>query len=190
MLELMTPPATTPVSLEDVKDHLRIDGDHEDAKLTSFIEAATLRLDGADGFLGRALITQTWRLYLKAWPQHTIGVPLPPCQAVEEVGYVDPGGVEQTMVGSTDFFVVGPSEGTQVVRAGEWPTTRDLPYSAWMTFRAGYGEPADVPAPIREAILSTVGAMYEHREAVVTGTIVNELAALNVPISYRARWFS
>jgi uncharacterized phiE125 gp8 family phage protein len=52
------------------------------------------------------------------------------------------------------------------VRGKTWPATEAREDAITATFRCGYGDAAaDVPASIRQAIILTVGHLYEHREA-------------------------
>ena len=65
-LRLVTAPAQEPVTLAEAKERLRITGDSFDADLHSLLRAARQEIDGSSGWLGRALITQTWDLVLDA----------------------------------------------------------------------------------------------------------------------------
>lgn len=171
MLTIVTPPADI-VTLADAKAHLRVTGALDDALISGFIKAATQRLDGRDGFLGRALGTQTWKLTLDQFLP-TISIPLPPCQSITEIKYVDPVGDLQTMQ-SIDYQVsgLGGSE-PAIIRPAfgkTWPSTMRIAEVISITFVAGYGLAASVPEPIRNAILMHVGHLYEHRESVTLGT--------------------
>ena len=64
-LALISPPAVEPVTLADMKAHLRVTHDSEDAMIASLIKAAREELEQAAGL---ALISQGWRLYLDCWP--------------------------------------------------------------------------------------------------------------------------
>jgi hypothetical protein len=56
-------PALNPVSLDEAKDHVgAAEFDDDDRKLEGYIDAAVAYLDGYSGILGRALITQTWKV--------------------------------------------------------------------------------------------------------------------------------
>ncbi|NDA93971.1 MAG: hypothetical protein EBX90_11955, partial [Betaproteobacteria bacterium] len=59
------PPATEPLSLEEVKEHLRIDSSAEDALLQMYIEAAR---KVCEHNTARALITQTWETTFDRFP--------------------------------------------------------------------------------------------------------------------------
>jgi uncharacterized phiE125 gp8 family phage protein len=57
---LVTAPTVAPVSLLDMKDHLRVTDDAQDAVILALIGAAVGHLDGFSGVLGRAIMPQTW----------------------------------------------------------------------------------------------------------------------------------
>lgn len=58
----VTPPTASVVSLEDMKEHLRVSHDDEDFLIQSLTDAAVSWLDGWDGALGRCIMPQTWRI--------------------------------------------------------------------------------------------------------------------------------
>jgi uncharacterized phiE125 gp8 family phage protein len=169
----ITPPATLPVSVEELKSHSNIDNALHDARIADFLRTATAKLDGRDGLLGRALITQTWRLTLDCFPP-AIALPLPPCQAVMQVSYLDAAGAPQTLApGDYQVFGIGGSDPAQILPdfGGAFPATRRWPESVVVEFRAGYGDAAgDVPEPLRTAIKMHAAHLYEHRESVAFGT--------------------
>ena len=158
-----------PVTLAEVKAHLHIEDDDQDVLLETYMEAATARLDGRDGLIGKALITQSWAMKLDGFPPKCIMLPLPPLQSVDEITYLDPYGDEQTLqsvittgIGDGNPAKIYPAQGQS------WPITADLPECVTVTFTAGFGsEPEDVPAALRHAILMDVAHLYENREAVI-----------------------
>lgn len=188
MLTLVTAPAAIAVSFEEAVNHLRID---EMEKLVeNLIAVATKHLDGRDGWLGRALVTQTWDLTLDAFPD-CIRVPLPPLQQVTSITYVDSNGASQTL--AAENYTVSPREPALIYPAygTSWPSTRCQRDAVTVRFTAGYGDAAsDVPLPIRHALLLIIGHFYEHREAVMIGAAPMELPlavdALLYP--YRINW--
>lgn len=202
----ITAPTTPVLSLDEVKEHLRIDGcgspvdTTEDALLTMLIAIATNELDGANGWLGRALINQTWLLTLDGfpptvrndwwrgnWTGDRIFLPLtseqysgasPAPAPVTSVTYLDPDGVTVTLVDGTDYEVVTDHDPIyiQPIYGNAWPSTR----CAWGTVRViyecGYGAAgSDVPAVIRNYMLVRIGQLYEFRELVLAGTIIAEV---------------
>ena len=65
-LILTGPPAAEPVTLADAKAWLRLDGDHEDELRPASLVASAR--EQVERLTGLALIDQTWRLSLDAWP--------------------------------------------------------------------------------------------------------------------------
>lgn len=167
-LALITAPAETPISIEEAKDHLRDVPDADDDQVTAMIAAATAGLDGRSGSLGRALCTQTWQTFLDRFPcdSEDILLPLPPLRSVTSVTYVDSNGDIQTLA-TTVYGVDTSSEPAAIfLKYGQsWPATRRERKAITIQFEAGYGAAADVPAPIKSAILLMVGDLYANREA-------------------------
>lgn len=64
-LTLVTPPAVEPVSLDDLKNHLKVDCDDDDALIATLGKAARRYVESAKK---QSLVTQTWRLYLDSFP--------------------------------------------------------------------------------------------------------------------------
>ena len=174
LLQLQAP-AGAPVSVEDAKLHLRIDGDAENVTIERLVKAAT---SNAERLTNRAFITQRWALTLDRFPggNQPIKIPLPPLKSVEAIKYFDSADAEQTLPASD--YVVDPTGLVGKVQPAwqkSWPATSGRPMAVRIEFTAGYGEAAAVPADIVSAILLLVGSLDQNREAVVIGTIVNEL---------------
>lgn len=151
----------------------------EDGLLSGLIAAAR---EDCEKFQNRAFITQTWELWLDAWPSKDyIKLPLPPLQSVTSIKYYDVDDTEYTFYDSenTDYiFIDTKSEpGWVVLNYGEgWPDAMLRPANAvCVTFVAGYGAASAVPRNVKQAMLLLIGNWYENREAVVIGTISSEL---------------
>lgn len=190
-LKLVTAPADNPVTLAQAKAHLREDSDDFNDQIEAFIDAATAYADGPMGFLGRALIDQTWDLYLDAFPAvsvvgtrnvYAIEIPLPPLIEVVDVFYLDSNGVEQTF-DAASYTVDDSSEPARIVlgSTGSWPTIQEAANAVRVRFRAGYLDqgvsPAveSVPGTIKAAILIMVGDLYQNRESSVIGQTVTKI---------------
>ncbi|ORE94037.1 hypothetical protein ATO13_08186, partial [Stappia sp. 22II-S9-Z10] len=87
-LGLITPPTALPVTVAEAKAHMRVVYDHEDDYIADLIRAATARLNGPYGLLGRCILTQTWRVTLLVLGS-TITLPLGPHQSVDSIVYLD-----------------------------------------------------------------------------------------------------
>ena len=62
---LITPPAAEPVTLSETKAWLRVDTNDEDSTIATLISAGRVLVEQATR---RALVTQSWRIILDAWP--------------------------------------------------------------------------------------------------------------------------
>lgn len=179
MLTRLTAPASLPLDLAALKPMLRIDTDDEDAVLTAFLQAAVDYLDGKDGLLGRALLTQQWTLTLDyGWPS-TVVIPLPPLQSVDSITYVDPDGITQTL-DSAAYMVLTDREPGVISPAydTDWPAVRCQKAAISITFTAGYGAAGtDMPKSLLHAIVLLTGHLFEQRDVVVVGSgaTVNEV---------------
>lgn len=177
-LHLITPPAVEPITLEEAKSHLRVSDDDNNDMLRLYIKAVRQNLDGMDGWLGRALVTQTWELTLDSFPCGEIRIPIPPLQSVTSIKYDDEDGNEQT-VDAGDYTVDTLNEpGWVLVNSDEsWPTTFNGINAVRVRFVAGYAPTndspndlrANVPAPIKAAMLLMLGTLYENRGEVIVG---------------------
>jgi uncharacterized phiE125 gp8 family phage protein len=177
-LVAVTPPVSYPVSVAEAKAQLNYAGSDQDTLIGSLIATATLHLEGRAGVLGRALLTQTWEMRIDQFPRSTRGrieIPLPPLQSVTFVRYIDDTGSEATL--DPALYTVEtwhPMPRIRPAYGHVWPTARDEDSAVRIRFVAGYGTAADVPAPIKHAILLLVGTWFRDREA--TGEMTKPLA--------------
>ena len=78
---IVTPPASLPVTLEEVKLHANIQHDEHDAVLSGMIAAEIARLDALTGILGRAIMPQTWAVEIDDAGDYVL--PMPDVTAAE-----------------------------------------------------------------------------------------------------------
>ncbi len=173
-LTLTTPPATEPISLGDMKAHIRLEIDDDDGLVAGLIRSARAHIEQR---LSRALITQTWVAYFDAFPLPFIELPRPPLIAVSGITYVDTAGATQTWASSEYIVDVAREPGRVELAFNEsYPIIRRQANSVLVTYTAGYGKsPDDVPFDIRLALKQIVAQWYELREPVVVGTIVAKI---------------
>jgi len=160
-LKLITPPASEPVSLDEAKAYLRIDGDVENALVSGLITAAR---EYCEAFQNRAYITQTWELSFDCFPSMPIKLPRPPLIGVESVKYIDKDGVETTWDPS-NFIVDADSEPGRIAFANGkcWPSVELRPVNAVkIRYTAGYGDVSMVPQSVKQAMLIYIAHRYEN----------------------------
>jgi uncharacterized phiE125 gp8 family phage protein len=164
-----------PVSLAELKAHLRIDADDatEDLLLDAYLGAATR---WAEHYNGRKFLTQTCVDVFDRFPSviRPQGAPL---IAVTSLSYLDSGGQAQTL-SATQYAVDAVTEPGRIVPAygTAWPATRDELNAVTLTYTAGYGaDGSSVPEHVRNAILLLAGDLYENREDIIEGHIVTTI---------------
>jgi len=156
-----TAPATEPVTLAEAKAHLRVDHSDEDDQIEALIQSAR---EWVEDHIERPIITQT---ITGATDRFSRRMELKPnLQSITAIRYIDTDGAEQTLDASVyaldDYALIGA---VYLAPNQEWPSTRGEPFDVQVDFVAGYGEAADVPAKIKQAILLLIGHLYANREA-------------------------
>lgn len=181
MLKLITPPASAPLSLVEIKQYMRVTHPDEDSTIARCFSAAVSYADGPDGFLQRALIDQTWELTLDSFPSmqwhKEIRIPLPPLIAIVNIFYDDPGGVQQILP-PAQYSVDNVSEPGWIVPVGDWPSTFNSINAVRIRFRAGYVDSAlnvgAIPDGIIQALLIYAISAYDERGVAVYGERVGQ----------------
>ncbi len=160
MYKLKTAASTYPLSLTEVKNHLKVSVSTDDDLITALRDSAILWVEE---YLDRQLMSATWYLYLDHL-YRLIDVKKNPVTAVTSILYYDSDNSEQTL--DTDLYDVDIiSEPSRICRAYSqvYPITYDRPNAVTVEFTAGYTNAALVPEPIKSAILLMIGHNYENR---------------------------
>ncbi|MAF43063.1 MAG: hypothetical protein CMI54_02680 [Parcubacteria group bacterium] len=168
-------PAIEPVTLDEMKDFLKVEHTEDDALIFGLIVAAR---GLAEEYTHRAFISQTLIFQMDAIPSHgVIDLPKAPLQSVTTFQYVDSDGNTQTW-GSSNYRVDTVMEPGRVTAAYDvsWPTVRAVTGAVTITYVAGYGSTRnDIPEGIRLAIMLMVSDLYENGSDVVIGASVSNL---------------
>jgi uncharacterized phiE125 gp8 family phage protein len=169
-------PITAIVSLVEAKLHCRVDHNDDDTLISGLIEAATSHLDGWQGILGRAVVTQTWRQDFEGFG-YPMRLPVGPVQSIVSVGYQDASGADQ-VVSPADYSILSDEIGAFVALnyGKSWPSVGTRADAVRITYVAGLPTP---PAAIKQAMLLLIGHWYEHREAVASGNMSEVPMAVN-----------
>lgn len=180
-LTLVTPPTVEPVSLDDAKEHLRVDWDDDDSYITALITAARMITEERTG---RALISQTWDLILDDFPcSDRITLRKASLQSVTYVNYIDSDGTTNVMP-TSDYTVDKDSiPGRIFLRFAKiWPVAILQPASAVkIRMVCGYGDAVDdIPQPLKQAMYYLISQWYEQREPV----ILSRSQLLPVPFTF------
>lgn len=165
-LKLITLATATCITLDEAKLHLRVDGSEEDALIEQLVMGAQM---AAERIMGRAILPQTWRLSLDAFPvddTSVITLLRPPVKSISGIQYVaesgdlvtlDPG--RYKLYPDSDLFgLIGMASGAT------WPKAAKQPQSVKIDFVAGYDAPDQVPELIKSWMKLRIGTLYEQRE--------------------------
>ena len=176
-IETLTPPESTPISVDELTEHLRLNDPTENSLLEGWISAATTLFEGRTGYI---LVDSEYRLNLDHWPPAVIYIPRQPVTEVSLVEYLDPDGDWREL--DSDHYgvdvsgvparvVFEPSFTYPGLHASRLPTVR-------VTFRAGHD--ADVPTLAAQWVKLVAAYWYGQRES---HTDVNYQ---EVPVGYEA----
>lgn len=176
-------PADPIISLEDAKQHLRIDHTDDDAYITALIRAAETAVSER---LERTLGVTTWDYRIGSedicWG-FDIRLPNPPLIEVLSVKYFDTDGAEQTYAPANyRAFGIGGRGGIRLTGGASWPSLRYGPEAVTIRYKAGY---ADVPEPIRQAVKLLIGQLYAQRGEMVQENLTEDPAIKNLLAPYR-----
>ena len=177
-LVLTSGPAVEPVTLAEAKAHLRLDNTAEDLLITTLITTSRMHIESR---LGIALNTQAWSLFIDRLPaSHVIPVPLRPLSALNAVRiYADDNTISPLPLAA--FELDGLSTPPRlIIRSGVAITSALRKSNAIeINVTAGFGPaPADVPAPIRQALLLLIAHWYEHRDPLEAGAATTRIPAV------------
>ena len=192
-LEVSTAPGSEPITTAQARLHLRLTttlsgsppvASHPDDTLVDNLTKAAREI--VEGHTGRAIITQTLKMYLDHWPwDGVIRLPRSPAKTVTSIQYVDTAGDTQTWDSSeyrTDF----KSEPARVtLEDGEsFPDLLNVTNNVIVTFTAGYSaSPTLVPEHLISAMMLMLAHLYEHREAVEDA--VGGVTLIEMPLAYK-----
>lgn len=183
---LQTAPTVEPVTLKELRDHLRISHTDEDSYLEDLITEARQEIEDITGI---ALNTQTWMMTLDHWPPgatkwwdgmqqghineiHTgsqfraVELSRYPLISVTGINVYDTSDNATAVTVATVFEVnTAKLRGTITLKDGQtWPVALRETAAIEITYTAGYGATAAaVPAPLRRAVKNMAAYMYEHR---------------------------
>lgn len=163
---VITPPTIEPVTLQELKDHLRLNDNSEDAALNGYIKTAR---EFFEAYTRRFLMAQTIRQYIHelGYSTYLYGGKV---NAINSVKYWDTANVLQTL--STNAY----STDIESIPASIWvmsvpvvSVTKRPP--AYVEYTAGYATANEVPAMIKTAIKLLAAHYYEQRNSHIENTL-------------------
>jgi uncharacterized phiE125 gp8 family phage protein len=173
-------PAGEPVTVAQLKAHLRVDHADEDAALAGYLAAAR---EAVERMTGRALAARTMVWRISNFPpgeRDELALPGGRTISVTSVVYDDVDGVSRTWASEGyEVDLLAEPARLRLAYDGEWPDVRDWALPVAITYLAGYAAAGDdlganVPAQAKAAILLMAAELYARREMAVVGAPVAE----------------
>ena len=160
-IQVVTPPTTEPLTLSEVKNHLRIDGNYDDALLNSCITSARMFFESQCEI---SIASQELLLALDSFDD-IVYLPRGPVQSVEDISYADSENNQQVMDDWIEDLVSNPTRITPAF-GQSWPDTAEVVNAVQVSYTAGYTTPSMVPKLLKSGMLFYVAHLYENRSAV------------------------
>ena len=173
-LRLVTDATAEPVTVDDLKIHLRLDTTYttEDEYLSGLIKMARKE---AENRTRRALLPQTWKLILDDFEDDMVLNVSPLSASTEDIAitYLDETSGESTALASTYFRIDADSEPGRIrlEYESEWPSVYPVKGAVQVSFVAGYPitsvDPVTdtCPEAIEQWIKMRAAGLYEMRES-------------------------
>ncbi len=162
-IKIINPPIVEPITLDEAKQHLRVDGNDDDILIMSLIKQAR---EYCENYQNRKYITQTLELVLDSFPQGNAIVfnNCSPVQKVESIKYYDVNRQEYLFDESNYIFDLDGFVNRVVLNRGKhWPTVELQSVNAVrVRLIAGYGDSGDkVPEAIKWAMILQMKLLYD-----------------------------
>jgi uncharacterized phiE125 gp8 family phage protein len=174
------------VTSAEVKQQLRIDGSDDDNVIDRLVIASH---NWAKRYTHRSITTQTLKLSIDSIydadipiregmyigidqdiTRRSIILPESPVASISSVKYYDDADTESTFASSKYYLDSASVPARLILRQGEsYPTGLRVANAIEITYVAGYGGASDVPADIKQACLTYVAYMFEHRGDLLDG---------------------
>tara|TARA_R110002153_G_scaffold93829_1_gene226698 strand:- start:554 stop:1210 length:657 start_codon:yes stop_codon:yes gene_type:complete len=175
-----TAPTQEPVTLQEVKEYLRIDDATDERVVRPFIESARRF---CEEHTGRALMSQTLILYLDAFQdmdnplwegmrtgpylnyyKNYIVLPRAPVTSVTHIKTYDDSDTETTFSASNYYLDSAREPARVVLRTGEtFPTALRVANAIEVKYVTGYTSQYSIPEPMKLGIMQHIAHLYEHR---------------------------
>jgi uncharacterized phiE125 gp8 family phage protein len=167
---LVTPPVGDLIELASAMSFLRVDADELQTEVEVTLAAA---IEDIQEMTGLRLLDQTVRVSADRFcdlERFRVG----PIRSITSIKYLDTDRVQQTLDASVyELFGSGFEKGVRLKSEQSWPTIEAVEAAIEVTLAVGYGTSADVPAPLRFAVLAQLRAKFDGQEANLEALLAN-----------------
>ena len=165
-IQVVAQPTTEPLTLSEVKNHLRIDGNYDDALLNSCITSARMYFESMCEI---SIASQELLLALDSFDD-IIYLPRGPVQSIEDISYADLQNNQEILDDWIEDLVSNPARITPAF-GQSWPDTAEVVNAVQVSYTTGYTTPSMVPKLLKSGMLFYVAHLYENRSAVTDGDL-------------------
>jgi len=158
-LTTITAPTAEPVTLEEMKEALRVDHTDDDSLIIGLMRAARM---WAEAYLNKRIASQVVELSYDRFPSSEIYLGVWPIISIDSVKYDDTASpvAEQTLVANTDYYADKTTIGGRVKSISGWPSVAVKPNAVRIRMTVGYVKD-DIPDIIKEGIKVYTAALYD-----------------------------
>lgn len=181
MLTLVTAATALPISLADMKQHLRVSHADDDQMIEHLLQSAVLMIGEA---AGRALAPTEWQMSVPA-VSGLLRLPYPPVTEITGISITAPDGTDTDL--PLDGFRLTSSDDLAFVEpvSGVWPATAVRSNAIRVGFTAGY---VTCPKPLIQAVVMMVKRDFDGLAGADAAACEKAIQAL--VSAYRVGWVS
>lgn len=172
--KVITPPAITPISVDEVKSFAKISTSADNDLISVLISSA---VEYAEQLTKRDFITRTYRTFRDHFPEPYLGfcdmhphrafkIRKSPLQEILQITYIDQSNNTVVVDPSIYYYTEEDDYSSLINNPGKsWPgDSLERLQAIQIDFNSGYGDTGDsVPATLRNALLMHVTFLYENR---------------------------
>lgn len=162
-VSITSEPTSEPVTLTELKSHLRVDSSLDDTELGDKLSEARKSIEQ---MTNRAFFTQTRTLSFSHFDYRTDRIYLPgaPVASISSVTYIDLNGSQQTWSSSEYTLVAGEPSYLQLAYNENWPDHRGTRDRIIITYVCGKDDVADIDVRVSAACKLHVELNYDREE--------------------------
>ena len=142
-----------PLTLEEVKNFLRVDGDTDNDLITKLIKTATKK---CETYIGKSLITKKYKLIFEDHSSESFRLPYGPVQSIESITIFDFNN-NSSVIDSSQYIIEQDLNKltANILISG---------HKVEILYTSGYGATAsDVPDDLKQGILFHIARLYDDR---------------------------
>ncbi len=172
--EQLTYPQTTIITLQEAKDHLRVDGTDEDSVIKDCIKSAT---DFVQRYVNQVFLSGSCVVYYDSSEVETykaLDIWTYPVQSVTAVKYLNTSGIETTL-STSDYTVDSVSYPTRIM-VTSMPTMQTDVFNQFRVYMTvGYIDRDKIAPELIGWVKILTGFFYETRQTEFTGVGTSEI---------------